>query len=166
MRAALNFMSSILHSLDRLFRLSHADSMKLLESVAPEILYERSSGIGQKPYALSSVGECLIRSGAAVEQVIGGITTRLWDDPFEWTLPEQLNSVVRIAEYLSEVEIKRLDGFEYLSGDDDLSKTIPAPENMRTIFELLSDALVKSSHYRGRAFALCNVLSGRNLPGI
>ena len=39
-----------------------------------------------------SCGEYILRSAAAVEQTFGGITTRLWDDPFEWTLPEALST--------------------------------------------------------------------------
>ena len=49
----------------------------------------------------------LLRSAAAVEQTFGGITTRLWDDPFEWTLPEKLSSTDLLIGYLNEVEQTR-----------------------------------------------------------
>jgi hypothetical protein len=37
---------------------------------------------------LSPAAEQILRSARIVEQVSGGITANLWDDPFEWTLPE------------------------------------------------------------------------------
>ena len=30
-------------------------------------------------------------SAGTIEQTFGGITANLWDDPFEWTLPETLH---------------------------------------------------------------------------
>jgi hypothetical protein len=113
-----------------------------------------------------SIGEYIIRSGAEVEQVIGGITTRLWDDPFEWTLPEELHSTAKIVEYLEEVEAERMKGFRYLTSDADLARSIPAPERLHTIFELLTQTLVRSAHYQGRAFALHQLYSDQKLPAL
>lgn len=59
-----------------------------------------------------SVGEYIIRSASVVEQAFGGITTRLWDDPYEWTLPEKLATSELIGQYLDDVDASRKrDGF-------------------------------------------------------
>ena len=68
-----------------------------------------------------SCGEYLLRSAAAVEQTFGGMTTSLWDDPFEWTLPEAMFDNQKILEYLGEVETTRKKGFALLKSDDDLT---------------------------------------------
>jgi len=66
---------------------------QLLNSVAPDLLYQ--------PMPAASLGENLLRSAATLEQTFGGLTANLWDDPFEWTLPETLSSVELVNEYLS-----------------------------------------------------------------
>src|SRR4249920_2349939 len=59
-----------------------------------------------------SVGEQVLKSARIVEQTFGGITANLWDDPFEWTLPETLTTHEKLLEYLAEVEATRRRGFE------------------------------------------------------
>ena len=49
----------------------------------------------------TSVGEQILRSAAVIEQTLGGLTANLWDDPFEWTLPETLSTPELIVEHLS-----------------------------------------------------------------
>ena len=88
-----------------------------------------------------SVGTLLIRSAAVVEQTIHGMTVRLWDDPFEWTLPERLPAVADLIAYFEEVESARQRGFKFLRSDDDLNKSIPAPVELKTLEHLLTDAL-------------------------
>src|SRR5258708_9220594 len=61
--------------------------------------------------AMFSCGEFILRSAAMVEKTFGGITTRLWDDPFEWTLQEALSTPADILAYLAEVEETRAAGF-------------------------------------------------------
>jgi hypothetical protein len=156
-------MNSILQSLDRLFAENHKRSSKFLPSVSNEMLFKRPREL-PRTFTMFSVGEYLIRSGAEVEQVIGGITTRLWDDPFEWTLPEELSSSAKIAEYLNEVESERKNGFGFLNTDVDLTRSIPAPERLNTIFELLAGTLARSSHFQGRAFAIFQTFSDEKLP--
>jgi hypothetical protein len=39
----------------------------------------------------------ILRSAAAIEQMCGGLTANLWDDPFEWTLPETLSNADRLS---------------------------------------------------------------------
>ena len=43
----------------------------------------------------------ILRSAAAIEQMCGGLTANLWDDPFEWTLPETLSTPAKVIEYLN-----------------------------------------------------------------
>jgi len=94
----------------------------------------------------------------------GGITTRLWDDPFEWTLPEKLSTHLAILQYLDEVETTRLKGFSFFTSDNDLGREIPAPEKMRPLADILIDTVSQASHLQGRAFAIFQTLSGDKLP--
>ena len=59
----------------------------------------------RKPGSLrsSSAAAVLVRSAAVVEQMINGITVRLWDDPFEWTLPEHLSNTADLVAYFNDV---------------------------------------------------------------
>jgi len=111
-----------------------------------------------------SCGEYILRSAAAVEQTSGGITTRLWDDPFEWTLPEELSTRDKVLNYLGEVETSRRSAFQFLKSDDDLNKEIPAPSARRPIFDLLLETLCRGEHFQGRAFAVFQMHSDRKLP--
>lgn len=117
-----------------------------------------------KTMAMFSVGEYVLRSAGKVEQTFGGITTRLWDDPFEWTLPEELFSGALILNYLTEVEATRANGFALLKSDEDLRREIPAPVKMQTIFAVLLDALARAEHFQGRAFAVFQMLSDDKPP--
>ena len=100
-----------------------------------------------------------MRSAAAVEQTFGGITVKLWDDPFEWTLPEQLSTNQLISEYLTEVEATRQRGFTFFQSDEDLNKMLPAPVKILTLFELLLETLIKAENYQGRAIAVFRQIS-------
>ena len=101
-----------------------------------------------------SVGEQILRSAAAIEQTFGGLTANLWDDPFEWTLPETLSTPESIVEYLSEVDATRQRFFSSVEGDGALSKYVAVPSGERkTLIELLLQTLVRASHYRGRAMS-------------
>ena len=111
-----------------------------------------------------SCGEYLLRSAATVEQTFDGLTTRLWDDPFEWTLPEKLSTRAAVLEYLDEVDATRKRGFGFFKSDDDLKREIPAPEEFRTLADILVDTLVRASHLEGRACAIYQTLTGEKLP--
>ena len=102
---------------------------------------------------LSPAAEQILRSARIVEQVSGGITANLWDDPFEWTLPETLSTPEKVADYLDEVEATRKRGFELFQSDDDLLKEIMAPAGATHLQALLLDTLVRARHYLGRAKA-------------
>lgn len=114
----------------------------------------------------SSCGESIVRSAAMVEQTFGGLTTRLWDDPFEWTLPEKLGGIAGITEYLDEVEATRSRGFQLFVSDDDLTRLLPAPVKMISVFELLTQTLARANHFQGRAFASFQILKGEKPPRI
>ena len=102
-----------------------------------------------------SVGENVLRAAALVEQTFGGITANLWDDPFEWTLPENLSTNARVIEYLGEVEATRKRAFTAFKGDDDLSRQVRVPSGeTQPIVTLLMETLVNAAGFQGRAEAL------------
>lgn len=96
--------------------------------------------------------EQLLRSAAVIERTFGGLTSNLWDDPFEWTLPETLSTPELVIKHLSEVDELRQRFFSSLDGDEALSKLVSVPSGEPcALGELLLDTLVKASDYRGRA---------------
>ena len=151
-------------SLDEEFARLHAHALALVGIIPAERLYwqpRKSSGA----FPVYSCGEHLLRSAAVVEQTFGGITVNLWDDPFEWTLPETLATPERVAEYLVEVEATRGRGFALFSGDDELLKEIAVPSGqMQALGALLVETLVRAAHHQGRAFATFRLFSEARLP--
>ena len=73
----------VIGSFDKEFERIHKRSCSLIEKTPAGKLY---SNLSDNPGS-SSLGVLLLRSAGFVEQTCGGITTNLWDDPFEWTLP-------------------------------------------------------------------------------
>jgi hypothetical protein len=105
-----------------------------------------------KDLARSVPPEKVLRSAAIVEQMCGGLTANLWDDPFEWTLPETLSDVDRVIEYLSEVDLVRQRAFSAIADDGALVKYISVPSGeSRLLISLLLETLVRASEFRGRA---------------
>jgi hypothetical protein len=158
-------MSQIIDFFDAAFRQIHERSSELLGLLSPTELYLRPQHSLATLNPLST-GEFLLRSAAAVEQFSGGITRRLWDDPFEWTLPEKLATKEMVLEYLDEVEAARTKAFDFIKTDDELLKTIPAPTDLRPIGEIIIEALTRSAHYQGRAFAAYQILIGNKPPRV
>ena len=157
-------MGGFISSLDGQFARLHALSLALIKEVPQEKLYWQPR---QSAFPVYSCGEYVLRSAGAVEQTFGGITTNLWDDPFEWTLPETLSTSEKIAEYLLEVETTRRHGFEFFKSDADLLKEIAAPAGEpQTIYTLLLDTLARAAHYQGRAFATFRLFSDARLPRV
>ena len=95
--------------------------------------------------------EYIVRSAAVVEQTCGGLTSNLWDDPFEWTLPETLSNPDRIVEYLSEVDLARQRAFSSIQDDSALTKYISDPSGERLLISVLLETLVRASEHKGRA---------------
>lgn len=162
MHAAFSFMT-IIETFDRHFAELHQRSLRILEITGNDDLYRRPRELPHT-FAMFTVGEYILRSTASVEQTFGGITTRLWDDPFEWTLPEKLTSTELVREYLDEVEQTRAKGFAFFKSDDDLRKQLPAPSAIKSIFEILLATLIKAEHYQGRAAAIAQYFSEEKLP--
>jgi hypothetical protein len=126
---------------------------QLVNSVTSDLLYRRPPSV--------TIGENLLRSAAVLEQTFGGLTANLWDDPFEWTLPETLSTAELINEYLSEVDDARARAFRSISGDRDLTKYISGPSGEpQQLFAVLVETLVKASDYHGRAVATLKMLFG------
>jgi len=117
----------------------------LVRSVPTQLLYRHPPAV--------SIGENILRSAAVVEQTCGGLTSNLWDDPFEWTLPETLSNPDRIVEYLSEVDAARQRAFSSIQDDSALTKNISDPSGERLLISLLLETLVKAAEFRGRALA-------------
>ena len=146
---------------DYQFARLHSRSRALVSNTSIELLY-RPAGSFSMP-ASYSVGENVLRSAAAVEQTFGGITANLWDDPFEWTLPENLSTTERVIEYLEEVEATRQRAFARFKDDSELSKEVLVPaRNTRPLIDLLTETLVKAADFQGRAVATLALLSAGN----
>lgn len=159
-------MSKLKSSLDEQFARLHERSLALVRAIAPERLYWQprpSSGA----FPVYSCGEHLLRSAGLVEQTFGGITTNLWDDPFEWTLPETISTPQHVENYLMEVESTRQRGFQSIAGDGDLWKEIALPSGeTETLCALLLATLVRANHHQGRAYALFRLFSDERLPPV
>jgi hypothetical protein len=131
----------------------------LTSSVSPDLLYHR-------PPALT-IGENILKSAGVVEQTFGGITANLWDDPFEWTLPETLSTPQHILEYLTEVEVTKARAFASLLDDEILLKYIAVPWGVPCrLLELLQQTLTRAIDYRGQAVATFKMLSDVSVPGV
>jgi hypothetical protein len=149
---AKNIDREIVQHLDREFS-DLINSLKdLASSVPTNLLYRNPPAI--------SIGECILRSAATIEQTCGGLTSNLWDDPFEWTLPETLSNSDLIVDYLSEVDRLRQLAFNSITGDRALTKYISALAGERQLVNVLLETLVEASDYRGRAVATIKILSG------
>ena len=150
--------TEIVNHLDQEFGSLINSLRDLVQSVPPDLLYRNPPAV--------SIGENILRSAAVIEQTCGGLTANLWDDPFEWTLPETLSTVNLIIEYLSEVDLARRRAFDSIVDDSALSKYISVPSGEpRSLVSLLLETLVTAGDYRGRALATSNILFGEGAPG-
>jgi hypothetical protein len=163
-------MKQIVRGLDEQFARLHERSVRLVQAVPFEKLYWQPPIIEAsraRAFPVYSCGEHILRSAAAVEQTFGGITVNLWDDPFEWTLPESMPAPADVARYLEEVEATRLRAFRLFKLDEDLSKEIAVPSGeMRTLFALISETLARAAHHQGRAYATFRLFSDERLPRV
>jgi hypothetical protein len=158
-------MKTLINSFDRQFSRLHKRSCALVGKIPPEKLYwQPPQRVSNQSFAAFSCGEYVLRSAGKIEQTFGGITTKLWDDPFEWTLPEELSTNEKVLEYLAEVEETREKGFAFLASDEDLHREIPAPEKLQTIFAILLETLALAEHFQGRAVAIFQMFSDEKIP--
>ena len=151
-------MNKLINILDSQFQNLHVRSKKIAASIPNDKLFWQPTD--ENPlFPSNSCGEHILRSAGKVEQTFGGITAQLWDDPFEWTLPEMLSTNKKILKYLEEVEETRLRGFGFFKSDEDLLKEIPAPEKLTVIFQLLIETIAKAENFQGRAISLRTMFS-------
>jgi hypothetical protein len=150
-------MKNIIDALDVQFHRLHVRSLEFVGKIPPDKLFWQPTET-RFQFPVNSFGANILRSAGKVEQTFNGIATRLWDDPFEWTLPEQLSTRELISEYLDEVETARLKGFMLFQADADLQRKFPAPIKMSTIFELLLETLTTAENFQGRAVAVYSFL--------
>jgi len=142
----------IVELLDKQFALLLESLRKLTVSTPEHLLYKKTAAL--------SIGENILKSAGSVEQTFGGITANLWDDPFEWTLPENLSTEGRIREYLDEVGTLKKRAFVSFVDDGTLLKVIPMPSgDPCRLLELLITTLLRANDYRGRAAATLKMLS-------
>jgi|GEM_PF-235289 len=151
------FMKNLINSFDRQFAILHENSVSLVREIPLEKIYWQPFESGAL-FPVNSCGEYILRSAGAVEQTFGGITVRLWDDPFEWTLPEKLSTNELILEYLQEVEETRRKGFAFFQTDEDLKREMPAPEKLKSIVQILLETLARAENFQGRALAIFKII--------
>ncbi|HKO97680.1 MAG TPA: hypothetical protein VJU86_11845 [Pyrinomonadaceae bacterium] len=150
---------TVVDSLDREFARLHAQSCRITEGIDDQVLYVKAGKSGH------SVGEALLRCAAEIEQTFGGITANLWDDPFEWTLPEHLSTRPKIIEHLGEVETLRKRAFESFSDDDCLSKQVATPSGTCALVDLLLGTLLRANEYQTQAVCAVKFLSSIQAAG-
>jgi hypothetical protein len=154
----------IVNTLDREFARLHSQSCAILDSTAVDILYANpaQTGIG----SLRSIGENVLRCAAAIEQTFGGITSNLWDDPFEWTLPEYLSTPAKVIEHLAEVEATRRRAFSSFGDDGCLLQRVAMPSGeTRPLLDLLQQTLQRAADYQAQSLVAFKILSRISPPG-
>ncbi len=98
-----------------------------------------------------------------IEQTFGGITSNLWDDPFEWTLPEYLSTPAKVIEHLGEVEETRKRAFSSFDVDACLVKYVATPAGgTRPLLELLRETLARAADYQERAVVALDLFRTSN----
>lgn len=150
-------MKTFTNSFESQFENLHNCSRRLIENTPNEKLFFQPIEIALD-FPTNSVGNFVLRSAGRVEQTFNGITTKLWDDPFEWTLPETLSTGDLILEYLEETRKIRQTGFNLFKSDEDLRRHLPAPEKLRTIFEVLLETIAEAESLHGQAVLIFQFL--------
>jgi|SRR5882724_3534941 len=150
----------------QLFEQEYADLLAgltaFIRSVPSQLLYQPPDGANLPD---ATVGEDVLKCAAVVEQLFGGLTANLWDDPFEWTLPETLSTSDLVEQYIGEVDATRKRAFASFANDGVLLKHIAVPSGeSRPLMSLLLETLVRASGYQGRAIATRKILSDVGAP--
>ena len=150
-------MRTVVESLDQEFARLDLRARSLVKATPFEIFYRSPA---DAELSSQSIGELILRGAGAVEQTCGGLTANLWDDPFEWTLPETLSTSHLVIEYLDEVESTRKQAFARFANDGDLAKLIGVPTGeTRPLVDLLLDTLVRAAGYQARAAVILALLA-------
>jgi len=136
--------------LDEEFARLHRKACELVSTVNLDV--EVSLQEAQPASPVDSLRKEILRGAAVVEQTFGGITANLWDDPFEWTLPETLNTPDLLIEYLNEVEATRRRAFGSLVSDEALAREIVVPSGQRqTLLSLFRETISRAATFQDRA---------------
>jgi hypothetical protein len=137
-------MVALIQWFDQQFAELNSSWRELIQELAPESIYRRANELDSSTL---SCGEYVVKSARVVEQTFGGITANLWDDPFEWTLPETLTTPEKLLNYFDEVEATRQRGFDLFKTDEDLLKEIMTPTGETQLLSILLDTLVRARHH-------------------
>ncbi len=137
----------IVDSLDRVFARLYVELAELIRSAPADQLYADTGSSSSR----NSIASGVLRSAGVIEQTFGGITANLWDDPFEWTLPEYLSTPEKLLAYLSEVEATRRRAFLRFADDGCLLQLISTPSGTRPLVDLLLETLTRAAAYHGVA---------------
>lgn len=145
------------------FERLHAAACEVVRRTPADKLYwEPRASVGSVPSR--SCGEHVVRSAGAIEQTFGGITANLWDDPFEWTLPETLATHEAILEYLGVAAETRRRGLALLKSDDSLRKGVLLGSGETEIIAmLLARTLTRAASEMGAAYATFRLFSDEHL---
>lgn len=135
-------MKEFISWFDQEFKRLDSSWCELIRELDEEILYSPAT------QQLSPSAEQILRSARIVEQAFGGITANLWDDPFEWTLPETLITKNKLIAYLEDVRQARNRAFQHFADDRDLLKSIMPPAGRTQLMTLLLDTLVRAWHHQ------------------
>ena len=112
-----------------------------------------------------SCGELMSHIGGIVEYAFNGVTSNLWEEPFEWITREVLPTRSHIAAYLEDVAKVRRMAFSGFS-DDDMPKRIYFPNSASTTLgEILVKTLSHAAHHRGQVYAYVHLVTDERLPG-
>jgi hypothetical protein len=151
-------MRTLIESLEAQFAHIDVRQRTLLQKTPDEKLFWTPIPAADTLITLST-GGAILRSAAKIEQVFLGLTRRLWDDPFEWTLPEKLSSKEAISEYLDEVVMTRTGGMAFLTSDADLPRLLPAPEDLKPIFQVLIESIAEAENFLGRGEVILKLMA-------
>lgn len=164
--AQANGEREMVDSLDREFARLHLRLRTITEATPVAFLYAASGGASSGSSG-RSVGESILRSAAVVEQTFGGITANLWDDPFEWTLPEYLSTPDRILAHLEEVEALRRRAFSSFADDSCLGRLVATPSKQaELLMDLLKQTLIRALSFQDDAALTLKSLSGISAAGL
>jgi uncharacterized damage-inducible protein DinB len=141
----------------------HQNLVDVLDLIPEERLY-------LKPFEspnfirVYSCGELISHIGGIVEYTFNGITSNLWEEPFEWITREVLPTRAHVAAYLEEVARVRRMAFDDFR-DDDLPKQIYFPNGVgTTLGEILTKTLSHAAHHRGQVYAYVHLFTDVRLP--
>jgi hypothetical protein len=154
----------LIESFEQAFAKLDSQTRTVLHEVSDEMLYARTAPLGVPD---ASIGELILKSAGSVEQTFGGLTANLWDDPFEWTLPETLSSKLLVSKYLDEVVEARTAFFARLKFDRELTKLVAVPSgDTQPLIRLLIGTLMRAAGYLERAAFLLALLSQASPPKV